>query len=97
MKPSIRFRCPTDDLRMAKLRLFLYLLATLSFLLSQWLIPLWAITAAMTAVHTTWIRLSLCIVALVWLLIFRPWTIFTDKRFPGFIAAVRSAIIMLLK
>lgn len=81
---------------MAKLRLLLYLLATLSFLLSQWLIPLWAITAAMTAVHTLWIRIALCVVALVWLLIFRPWTIFTDRRFPGFIAAVRQAVIELL-
>lgn len=85
-----------DDLRMAKLRLLLYLLATITFLLSQWLIPLWAITAAVTTVQTLWIKITLCVVALVWLLIFRPWTIFIDKRFPGFIAAVRQAVIELL-
>lgn len=95
--PRVVSCCLADDLRMAKLRLLLYLLATISFLLSQWLIPLWAITAAVTTVQTLWIRIALCVVALVWLLIFRPWTIFTDKRFPGFIAAVKSAIIMLLK
>lgn len=81
---------------MTKLRLLLNLLATIAFLLSQWLIPLWVIATALTAVHTLWIQIVLCVVAVLWLLLFRPWTIFTNERFPDFIATVRQAIIRLL-
>ena len=81
---------------MTKLRLLLNLLATIAFLLSQWLIPLWAIAMAATVVHTLWIKIALCVVAALWLCAFRPWTIFTNERFPDFIATVRQAIIRLL-
>jgi len=42
------------------------------------------------------IRIALCVVAALRLCAFRPWKIFSDERFPDFIATVKLAIIKLL-
>lgn len=86
----------TYDTFMVKLRLLLNLLVTISFLLSQWLIPLLAIAMAATVAHTLWIKIALCVVVALWLYAFRPWKIFSDDRFPDFIATVKLAITKLL-
>ena len=51
---------------------------------------------AATDMHTLWIKIALCVVAALWLYAFRPWKIFSDERFPDFIATVKLAITKLL-
>ena len=78
-----------------KLKVLTAMLMTIAFLLSLWLVPIGLAVVAFTTIETTWMRVALCVLAIVWLLLVRPWTIFSDKNFPRFINEVRRALIMI--
>lgn len=78
-----------------KLKVLTVMLMTIAFLLSLWLVPIGLAVVAFTSIETTWIQVALCVLAVAWLLLVRPWTIFSDKNFPRFISEVRRAITMI--
>lgn len=78
-----------------KLKVLTAMLMTIAFLLSLWLVPIGLAVVAFTTIETTWMQVALCVLAIVWLLLVRPWTIFSDKNFPRFINEVRRALIMI--
>lgn len=77
---------------MSKLKLLVIMIVTVVFLLSLWCVPLVMIVMALTFVHTLWMKVALIGVALLWLLLLRPWTIFRDPRFGQFVSDMRRAI-----
>ncbi len=71
------------------------MLMTIAFLLSLWIIPIVLVVKAYTSIETLWIQIAMYVVAAVWMLLVRPWTIFSDKNFPRFISEIRRAITMI--
>ena len=81
---------------MSRLKLLAIMVLTVGFLLSLWAIPL-AITAiALTLVQTPWIKAVLCIGAALWLLLLRPWAMLRNPRFGEFLYDMRRAIIAII-
>ena len=78
-----------------KLKVLSAMLMTIAFLLSLWIIPIVVAVKAYTSVETLWIQIAMYVVAVAWLLLVRPWTIFSDKNFPRFISEVRRAMAMI--
>lgn len=76
---------------MGKLKLLAAVVATVTFLLSLWAVPAVMVAVAAVAVKTLWIRVVLCVMALLWLLMLRPWTMFRDSRFGRFVSDMRRA------
>lgn len=57
---------------MSKLKLLTIVVMTVAFLLSLWAIPVVLVITAFTLIQTTWIKVALCVLGVLWLLIFRP-------------------------
>lgn len=65
---------------MSKLRLLIYTLATVAFLLLLWVVPVVMTWIAIDVVNIMWIRIVLAISALLWVAVFRPWQMFAGER-----------------
>ena len=76
---------------MGKLKLLAVVVATIAFLLSLWAVPAVMVIVAAVAVKTLWIRVALCVIAAMWLLMLRPWTMFSDSNFGRFVSDMRRA------
>ncbi|WP_304649684.1 hypothetical protein [uncultured Duncaniella sp.] len=76
---------------MGKLKLLAVVVATIAFLLSLWAVPAVMVIVAAVAVKTLWIRVALCVIAALWLLMLRPWTMFSDSNFGRFVSDMRRA------
>lgn len=81
---------------MSRLRLLAIVVLTLAFLLSLWTVPAAMAVIALTLINSLWGKVALCIVAVLWLLLLRPWAIFRDPRFGQFVSDMRRAFIALI-
>lgn len=81
---------------MSKLKLLVYMVALVGFLLSLWLMPTSFAWAAFTAIHTFWFQVALCVMAVLWLALLQPWKIFTDSHFSDLVCVMRYALIALI-
>lgn len=77
---------------MSKLKLLAIVVLTVVFLLSLWAVPAAMTIIALTLIHSLWIKVALCVDAVLWLLLLRPWSMFRDPRFGQFISDMRRAI-----
>ncbi len=77
---------------MSKLRLLTMVVLMVAFLLSLWGVPVVMAVLAVTVIETLWIKIALCVAAALWMLLFRPWTMFRNPRFGQFISDMRRAI-----
>lgn len=77
---------------MGKLKLLMVVLTTVAFLLSLWAVPAVMVVMAAVSVKTLWIRVALSVMAVLWLLLLRPWTMFGDSRFSRFVSDMRRAL-----
>lgn len=81
---------------MAKLRLIVAVAGVLTFLLTLWAVPAGLIWLAMGVVDTLWIRIVLCLMAIVWLAMIRPWRVFSREETEGFLADLYRSIRVIL-
>lgn len=81
---------------MSKLRLLSAVISVSAFLASLWAVPIACVTCGLFVVKTFWMQIALCLMAAVWLLLLRPWTMFKDPKWNRFIADMRCAINALL-
>lgn len=70
---------------------------TVAFLLSLWGVPVVMAVLAITVIETLWIKIVLWAVAALWLLLLRPWTMFSNPRFGQFISDMHRAIIQIFR
>lgn len=80
---------------MGKLKVLSAMLMTIVFLLSLWVIPIVLVVKAYTSMETQLIQIAMYAVAVAWMLLVRPWTIFSDKNFTRLISEIRRAITMI--
>lgn len=81
---------------MSKLRLIAAVVTVTTFLLSQWAMPAVMVLIAIAVVRTLWIQIVLGVLAALWLLLLRPWTMFREPQWSRFIEDLRRAIKALL-
>lgn len=77
---------------MSKLRLIMAVVAVTTFLLSLWAVPVVMVWLAIAVAQTLWVKIALYVMAALWLLLQRPWTMFRDPRWSRFIEDLRRAI-----
>lgn len=77
---------------MAKIKLLIVTICTLAFLLSLWAIPAVIVWIAFAAIDSLWLKVAAIVVAAIWLLLIRPWTMFTGKRFSNFLDDLALAL-----
>ena len=67
-------------------------LMAVTALLSVWAIPALLIISAFTWVNTAWLKVVCCLLALIWLLLLRPWKLFRGHAYNQLIGMIAYAI-----
>lgn len=77
---------------LSKLKLLVMMIATVTFLLSFWLIPLGLVWLAFAFFKAVWCKITLCIIAALWVGMIRPWNMFSGDRFRRFLGDLARAV-----
>lgn len=77
---------------LSKLNLLIMMIGTIAFLLSFWLIPAGLVWLAFAYFNALWCKITLCVIATLWVAMIRPWNMFRGEKFHQFRAAVSRAI-----
>ena len=77
---------------MARLKLLIVTITIIAFLVSLWAMPALMFGVAFFYTKFLWIRIIAAVVGVLWLLLVRPWTMFTGERFSRFLNDLAQAI-----